>query len=388
MTFQEWYHRAMRVALEEPMHGSGRGGVSTYVRNLIRELPRLAPDWEFFVFAYFFRDYAEKLARLPDPEGYRFSRLVPRWPESVVDRLEWNWGVPLIRSCMRRHRIDLLHAHRIPRKPPKPCVATIHDLFPVVHPEWTSDFLIDQYERILRPGMARVDRVIAVSEHTKKDLIERWRVPEEKIVVTHEGVDRDLFRPLPEAEKTALRKRLGLPERFVLMVGPFDPWCHPGNVPRALARLPLALKDVGVVFAGKGGATRPEVERLTAEEGLSARAVWTGFVPQTELVGLYNLAEALVYPSFYEGFGLPVLEAMACGTPVVTANTSSLPEVAGGAALLVDPTRVDAIADALRRVLDDPSERALRVERGFARAKELSWAETARKTLAVYQSLG
>jgi glycosyltransferase involved in cell wall biosynthesis len=377
----------MRVALEEPMHGAGRGGVSTYVRNLIRELPKADPEGDYFVFAYFFRDYERKLALLPDPAGEGFERLVPRWPESLVDKIEWNLGIPVLKPFLEAKKIDLFHAHRIPRRKPKRCVATIHDLFPVVHPDWTSDFLIDQYDRILKPGIERVDRVIAVSEHTKKDLMEHWRVPEEKIAVTHEGVDRDLFRPLPEAEKKRLREKLGLPERFVLMIGPFDPWCHPGNVPRALARLPEPLWDVGLVFAGKGGQTRKEVERIVLEEGLVDRTVWTGYVPQPELVGLYNLAEALVYPSFYEGFGLPVLEAMSCGTPVVTANTSSLPEVAGDAAILVDPADVDALADAIRRAIDEPSERETLIRKGLERAERMSWAETARKTLDVYRSV-
>jgi len=141
------------------------------------------------------------------------------------------------------------------------------------------------------------------------------------------------------------------------------------------------------VFAGQPGSCAGEVKRLLSQAGLEERAVWTGYVAQSELVALYNRAEVLVYPSFYEGFGLPVLEAMACGTAVITSAVASLPEVAGDAALLVDPDDVDALHDALRRLLVDRSYREGYAQAGLARAKTFTWEQTARKTLAVYEEV-
>jgi len=377
----------MRIAVEEPLHGGGKGGVTVYTRNLIRELARLDPGGEYLLFSYFFRGHSRRLLEMRPRDGSRYGLLIPRWPESLVRRAEWGLGLPVVESYLKLKDVGLFHAHRVPRRKWVPTVVTVHDLFPVVHPEWTSDFLIDMWERILRPGMERVDKVLAVSQNTKKDLVERWSVPEEKIVVTHEGVDREIFRPLAKERSAEMIERFGLPERFVLTIGPFDSWCDPSNIVRAVGRLPKALKDVGLVFAGQPGSCAGEVKRLAAQSGLAERCIWTGYVEQTELVALYNRADVLVYPSFYEGFGLPVLEAMACGTAVVTSDAASLPEVAGDAGLLVDPGDVEALFDALRRLLVDRSYREDLEGRGIERAKAFTWMETARKTLAVYQEV-
>ncbi|MFH1724562.1 MAG: glycosyltransferase family 1 protein [Elusimicrobiota bacterium] len=377
----------MRIAIEEPLHGGGRGGVSVYTRHLIHELSRLDPGDEYHLFAYFFRDYAAKRARLAPPDGARYRLMIPRWPESAVSLFEWRLGLPCIGAYLRLRGVDLLHAHRIPRRRLLPTVTTVYDLFPVVHPEWTTPYLTDLWNSVLKPGMDRVDKVIAISEHTKKDLVERWNVKPERIEVILWGVDRSRFRPLEAPALEVVRSRYGLPARYLLMIGPFDPWCDPANSIRALAALPDSLADTHLVMAGQPGACHDAARRLIEDAGLAGRVRWLGHVPQDDLVGLYNLADALVFASYYEGFGLPVLEAMACGTPVVTSNVTSLPEVAADAALLVAPDDVDGLRDALRRVLDDDALRRTLRDKGLRRAASATWEKTARDTLAVYRSL-
>ncbi|OGR61604.1 MAG: hypothetical protein A2X36_01315 [Elusimicrobia bacterium GWA2_69_24] len=377
----------MRIVIEEPMHNEGRGGVSVYTRSLLSRLAVLAPEDEFVLFSYFFRERERRTARLRPGPGERWTNWTPRVPESLVSRLEWDWGLAPTGRYLRARGGDLFHTQRTPRVKLLPTVVTIHDLFPAVHPEWVSPFTYEQCERILRPGMERVDRVIAVSAHTKQDIVERWGVAPERVTVIHEGVDRGVFHPSTPERIAQVRAAHALPARFVLMVGPFDPWCDPGAVLEAASRLPASLKDVGIVFAGNPGSVGEAVRRRAAELGLTERCRWPGFVPHSDLVAFYGAADALVYPSLYEGFGLPILEAMACGTPVITSDRSSMPEVAGDAAILVDPTDSEAVRAALVAVLDDGGKRADLRERGLARAAQLTWEEAARRTLAVYDSL-
>lgn len=369
------------------MHNGGRGGVSVYTRNLLKHLSVLSPADEFVLFSYFFREHALKAARLRPGPSNRWTNWTLRVPESVVARLEWDWGLAPTGRYLRARGAGLFHTQRTPRTRLLPTVVTIHDLFPAVHPEWVSPFTFEQCEKILRPGMDRVDRVIAVSAHTKGDIVERWGVAPEKVIVIHEGVDQEIYHPSSRERLAQVRAAYDLPARFIIMVGPFDLWCDPKLALEALARLPKSLADVGVVFAGQSGGVGEATQRRVSELGLGARCRWTGFVPRTDLVALYGAAEALVYPSFYEGFGLPILEAMACGTPVITSNRTSLPEVAGDAALLVDPSDVEALRAAMLIVLEDGARRATLRERGLRRAAQLTWEDAAKRTLEVYNSL-
>lgn len=377
----------MRLVLEEPLHGSGRGGVAVYHRRLITLMSEMAPEDDFRLFTYYFGRRAEVEARLAPPPGARWTRLHARWPERLVRRAEWGWGVPLVESYLAAKGADLYHCHRVPVTAKVPLVTTVHDLFTEVHPEWSSDWMKALFAEVVRPGLGRCERVLAISESTKRDLVERWGVAPERVQVILEGVDGGLFKPLPKEALAAVRAQYRLPERFLLMVGPFDPWCDPRYTVEALARLPSHLSSVGLVMAGPRGSLYEETRRRAEELGLGRRLSWIGYVPQADLVAAYNLAQALVFASGYEGFGLPVLEAMSCGTPVVTSRSGALPEVAGGAALLVDYDSPEQLAAAMTQVLDDGAVRATLRERGLRRAAQLPWEKAARETLAVYRSV-
>lgn len=377
----------MRIIIEEPLHGSGRGGVAVYNRRLITLLSQMDPETEYLLFTYYFGRHPDIEARLAPPPDARWKRLHVRAPERLVRRAEWGWKLPLVESYLAARDAALYHCHRIPVTARVPVVTTVHDLFSVVHPEWTSQWMKDLFEEIVRPGLARAERILSISESTKRDLVERWGVAPERVQVIHEGVDGALFKPLPKEALAAVRAQYRLPARFLLMVGPFDPWCDPRWTLEALARLPSHLSDVGLVMAGPRGSLYEDAQRRAAELGLSRRLTWLGYVPQADLVGAYNLAEALMFASGTEGFGLPVLEAMSCGTPVVTSRSGALPEVAGEAALLVDYDSVEQLAAAMTQVLDDGAVRATLREKGLRRAAQLPWEKTARETLAVYRSV-
>ena len=377
----------MKIFIEEPLHGSGRGGVTAYTRRMTSLISAMDPGNDYRLFTYYFGHQPDVEARLAPPPGARWRRHHVRVPERLVRRLEWGWKVPVVESYLKARGAALYHCHRIPATARVPIVTTVHDLFTVVHPEWNSRWMIDLYAQIIRPGLARADRILAVSESTKSSLVERWNVPPERIQVTLEGVDGAVFKPLPKEALAAARAQYRLPERYLMMVGPFDPWCDPRWTLEALARLPAHLGDVGLVMAGPRGSLYEDSVRRAEELGLSRRVKWLGYIPQADLVAAYNGAQALMFASGYEGFGLPVLESMSCGTPVVTSRSGALPEVAGGAALLVDYDSVDQLAAAMTQALDDGAVRADLREKGLRRAAALPWEKTAKETLAVYRSV-
>jgi glycosyltransferase involved in cell wall biosynthesis len=262
-------------------------------------------------------------------------------------------------------------------------VVTLHDLAPSAHPEW------------LPPGPGRwywgrwvgytasfADCVLVPSEATRRDVVGLTRIADGRVRVTPWGVPPDVANGAEPGAAAAARRRYGLPDRYVLYVGTIDRRKDYATLLRALLaidpRLPLVV--AGGIIAG-----RTDFDAMVGALGLRPRLRVLGYVPRADLPGLYAAAGVFVYPSFYEGFGLPVLEAMACGVPVVTYNVCSLPEVAGDAAVLLDPpVSPETLAAALTRVLDDAAFRRDLVARGRARARRFDWRDTARATLEAY----
>jgi glycosyltransferase involved in cell wall biosynthesis len=283
--------------------------------------------------------------------------------------------------------VDLFHAtdHLLPYFRRIKSVFTLHDLIFLFHPE-THKPLNRWFLTLMMPRFLRAaDAVIAVSECTKRDAVRFYGIPEEKITVIYEGVNPRFRLASPEAI-AAVRARYGLPEHFILYVGTIEPRKNLTALLEAFHHL-LATHDLRLVFVGKKGWLYEGFFRRLRELGLEDRVIFTGYVPDEDLPAIYSAADLFVFPSLYEGFGLPVLEAMACGTPVVCSNTSSLPEVAGDAALLVDPADVRALAGAMERVLTDETLRADLQARGLEQARRFSWARAAQETMQVYENV-
>jgi Glycosyltransferase len=240
-------------------------------------------------------------------------------------------------------------------------------------------------------GMKKADKIITISQHTKKDLLEHLMIPPEQIEPVYLGVDPH-FRVIHQNQLTETREKYHLPERFILYVGSEQPRKNFQSVIRAFQSLKNTynLEGIKLVKVGRpqiGEDDRKAIFDLIGELGLAKDVFFMDYVPEEDLPSMYNLADLFVYPSLYEGFGLPPLEAMACGTPVVTSNTSSLPEVVGDAGIMVDPLDVDALADSMHQVLtDDVLHEKLR-NMGIARAREFSWEKTAQKTWQIYEQV-
>lgn len=287
--------------------------------------------------------------------------------------------------------LALLHLphYVVPVAAPCPLVVTIHDIIHLKFPRHLSPAARAYAAVMLRLATRRARRIITVSQHSKRDIVEALGVAPEKVAVIPNGIAADTVRVDDPAALAALRARLGWGGPFLLNVS---------NVRMRHKNLPLLVEAFGTLLRGAhaglrlviaGGAPTPELQALLARR-LGARAgqvLFPGYLTRAELLACYSAAEVFVWPSLYEGFGLPPVEAMACGTPVVSSDASAMPEVLGDAPLYASPHDAGALADAVRRLLDDPAARAERVTKGRAQAARYDWRAHARATLAVYREI-
>jgi glycosyltransferase involved in cell wall biosynthesis len=363
------------------MGESYRGaGINRYIYNLLITLPVVDPNNRYTAFLGE-RRFSTNLAL-----SLRFSRISTVRPEV---RILWEQFVQPF--ALRKEEIDLLHsmAFVTPLVSPCPSVVTIYDLSFALFPEGLKRNK-RLYLSLFTPISARRARlVIAISESTKRDIVRLFGITPEKVEVVYLGICEN-FRPLPEEEVEAFRKKRGLPERFILFVGTIEPRKNLTRLIEAfsllspLSPLPFPFSPLPLVIVGAKGWLYEEVFAKVEELGLEREVIFPGYIPWGELPLWYNAATIFVYPSLYEGFGLPPLEAMACGTPVIASNASSLPEVVGDAGILVSPGDVDGLAEAMKLLLSDETLREDLSRRGLRRAKGFSWEKTAEKTVQVY----
>jgi glycosyltransferase involved in cell wall biosynthesis len=292
---------------------------------------------------------------------------------------------------LRRERPDVFHAphYVLPPAVRCPSVVTIHDCIHLRFPQYMRNRAAYLAARALMWSAARRSHMIlTVSEASKQDIIRFFHVPPEKVVVVHNAID-ERFRNAPADEDVArVRERYQLDHGFVLYVGNIRPHKNLVRLIEAFDRLRKSgFEEIKLLIIGDEISKLPALRRAVHEHKLHKQVRFLGYLPDETLAVLYRLASVFVFPSLYEGFGLPPLEAMACGTPVVTSNVSSLPEVAGDAAILVDPYDVGSIEEGVRRVLTDPVLAATMRAKGILRAREFSWERSVARTRELYCEL-
>ena len=378
----------MRICLDASPAVYGRGGIGRYTLELIRALMALGGGIELTIFY----NRARRGKDATGPHLVPPLEDLPRLTTPLPDK-PWRLSV-LLAHLLRRPQdrllpgVDLFHAtdHVLPCLAGVRTVFTLHDLTfrlcPETHSPANRWYLTLMMGRFLRAAGA----VIAVSECTRQDAVRLYGLEESRVRVIYPGVGPQ-FRPADPGKVASVRRRYGLPERLILYVGTIEPR---KNLP-ALLRAYSALRQRGcehrLAIVGREGWRSHSFWATLRELGLGGELLIPGYVPDADLPALYSAAEVFVFPSLYEGFGLPVLEAMACGTPVVCSAASSLPEAAGEAALLVPAGDATALAAAIERVLADPALRARLREEGLARARRFTWEAAARATLEVYAGL-
>ncbi len=377
----------MRVGLDGKILTLRAGGTGRYAISLTRamlaEAAARRPDLEFVVFT----GPQTSRAVMEEFRG-RCEECFLGAKSSVIRSLT------LVPAALRRLRVDVFHGMDHVGIPlvgrSGKYVVTVHDVIPLILPETFTP----RHRLVVRLALARVrrkaDLVVVPSHAVKRDVVRRVGVHEARVVVTPEGCE-PRFRPVrSEAALREVAVRYGLPPRYVLAVGTLEPRKNLTTLLQVFARL---RRDGGVdpelhlVLAGARGWLDEPIFRTVRSLGLENAVRFPGFIDDDDLPAVYSGAALFAFPSLYEGFGLPLLEAMACGVPVVTSNISSMPEVAGDAAVLVDPRDADGLAAAIARVLRDEALRDRLRGAGLARAREFSWEATARRTLDAYASL-
>lgn len=301
------------------------------------------------------------------------------------------WTHVRLSAEMVVHAPDVLFvpAHVLPLIHPAASVVTVHDLGYLRYPEAHEPAARRYLDWSTRWNGRQAAAVLADSQATKADLMQAYGVREDKIHVVYLGRDASLEQVANPLRLASIRAKYDLAQRYLLYVGTLQPRKNLVRVVQAFSCVASRpeLSDVQLVLAGKKGWLYDALFEQVTREGLAERVIFPGYVPDEELPALLSAATAFVFPSLYEGFGIPVLEAGGCGLPVITSNTSSLPEVAGDAALLVDPHDVDAIAEAMYRIVTDRELAAELTRRGHENVKRFSWEKCARETLAVLESV-
>jgi len=365
----------MRIGIDASPLVGDRGGVGWHTYYLLRGMLAARPKADFVAYL--------RPGSLPPEE-------IKDWPGA--ERLRWvtasKWAM---RGRGAADRLDLYHGtnfrlHTVGRYGG---VVTIHDLWLERFPQYSTKFLgqrLSSYKT--KRTAARARKVVTVSKFSAQELVELFHVPADHVAVIPNGVSED-FSPLRDEQAfAALKQRLGLTDdRFILFVGGADPRKNHRIVLEAASLIPTQLAGYAIVLAGSATHAFGSYERTAASYGLTKRVLCPGRLSQKDLQLLYSRTALFIFPSLYEGFGMPVLEAMACGAPVITSRTTALGEVAGDAAVLVDPGDARELADSMIRILDSEPLRASLRAKGFARAKEYTWSQAALLALELYASL-
>ncbi|MBN1674274.1 MAG: glycosyltransferase family 4 protein [Kiritimatiellae bacterium] len=383
----------MRIGIDARWILRESAGIGVSTRELIANLARLDTENEYVLF---FRDPAllkETLVRAGLERHTLFqTRLVPFGVFSVRGQL----ALPRL---LRNEQLDVFHSpnYMFPllaaprRRPgPLPCLVTLHDVIPLLFPEHSprskKRLFFPVYRFLMHEIARRADTIVTVSETSRRDIIRVLRIPAERegnVVVVPDGVAACFCPAAPAAQAGAAPADR---KRTILYVGRSDPYKNLVGLVEAFARARRACAvALSLRIIGPRDPRYPEPARRAAQLGVSEHVEWTGYLPEPDLVRAYREADLLALPSRYEGFGMPVLEAMACGTPVVCSNGGSLPEVAADAAVRVEADDIDGLANALVEVLTHPAKRDMLIQRGLARAAQFSWESAARRLLAVYQ---
>jgi glycosyltransferase involved in cell wall biosynthesis len=371
----------MKIGIVTDFVDGNLGGIGTYTHNLVQQLNEIDKSNKYYLVHGESKDiqiYKTNEEIFVKKYFFRGSGYIWRY-----------FSAPLKLKSMKQ--LDIVHdtyeIGTLSFKAPFKKIITVHDLSPFLFPDTFSSRAVLLHKLLFSKTLQSVDKIITVSECSKRDLVTYFNVPEDKIKVIFNGVDTK-FKPLNKDEVNEFLKKYNLNFPFILFVGTLEPR---KNLP-ALFKAYYQLKNKNInhklVIAGKKGWKYQDIFETVNKLNLNNDIIFTDYIPENDLPALYNAADVFVYPSIYEGFGLPPLEAMACGTPVVTSNISSLPEVVGNAGITVDPKDIDMLATALYEALTNDSLMKEMTKKGLERAKLFSWKSCAVETLKVYEEIG
>ena len=380
MSFEEKLTGPLRIAIDAHAVGTKLGGNESYASNLVESLAQIDSFNQYTIYITTSEARDRFHGRWPN---FKVRATLPHTP--VI-------RIPLTLSAeLRKNTVDVLHVQfTAPPFCPCPTVVSIHDLSFEHLPGTFKRRSRMQLRLTVRKSARRAARILSLSEHSRRDIIETYGISPHRVTAIPLAAASH-FAPVTDSrELQRVRHTYGIDNDYILSVGSIQPRKNLARLVKAYASLRgefSADKLPKLVLAGKCAWLYDETLRALQETGLRDAVVLTGYVPEADLPALYSGALCFIYPSYFEGFGLPPLEAMKCGAPVIVGNRTSLPEVVGDAALTVDPFDVEAIAAAMKRLISDPELRKQLISKGQQRAGLFDWRETARRTLKVYQEV-
>ncbi len=377
----------MKIGIDISLTIGEKGGVGIYSYHLVKELSKIDYANEYILYPFFYHifhpDY-KKVFRLENPN---FKIHMNDVPKDVIKEMWFNPGQSRKELL---GNVDVLHSTTFcaPSDHNGKLVVTIYDLSFITHPEChIEENRIHCLSGSLDAALY-ADKIIAISNHTKQDIINYLNIPEDRIAVTHLSAGEQ-FRPVKDhfSIKKVLKK-YQISRKYIFSLGSLEPRKNIKSLIEAYLMLPEIIKnEYNLVIGGGTGWLNADIKDKIEKLSMENNIMFIGFVEEDDLPVLYSAAELFAYPSLYEGFGLPVLEAMACGVPVITSDNSSLKEIAEGIGILVDPLNVIDIRDAIVNILKSPQRKEELIEKGLKRAADFSWTRTASETLKVYEDV-
>jgi len=384
----------MKIVIDvSPLTRQKKTGIENYVFNLCKNLPLIDKKNEYILFANSYGHY-QPLQKAIEEIGVKnyqnMSIKISRIPGSILN-IMWKYVHIPSADILTRKEIDVFHVSNRINPPLKKAkiIVTIFDLTPLKYRKYFRKKSIQYFKYYFNEMISKADMFIAISNATKNDILSYDNINEDRVEVIPLAADSD-YRKIEDNNKIKYIKQLyGLQGNYILFLGTLEPRKNIVNLIKSYNILPKDIKrDFLLVISGKKGWYYEEIFRTVRELGLEEKVVFTGYIPEEDKPALMNGAEVFVYPSFYEGFGLPPLEAMACGVPVISSNKSSIPEVIGNAGILINPDNVYELSNAIFQVLSNESLKSQLSEKSVIQAKKFSWEITARKTLEIYNKIG
>ena len=374
----------MRVGINTLFLIPGKhGGTETYLRNLLLNLARIDRENEYIIFAN--RENIESYGIKQD----NFSKVLCNL-SAKNKPLRVIWEQAILPIVARKYKVDVLHAPAYVSPMINSfrfeSVVTIHDMMFYYHPENYPKRQLLYFKHLIPLSARKAKRIIAVSNNTKKDIVKILGIPEKKIIVIQETYGEEFRRELNDNAKKKVKAQYKLPDNYILSVASLNPQ---KNIERLIKAYDILVRSYSsehkLVLVGMWLKHGSRIIQLIKELQLKERIIFTGYIDNEDLPYFYSLADVFVFPSYFEGFGIPPLEAMACGCPVIASKATSIPEVVGNAAVLINPFSVEELSNAIHRVLIDKNMRDNLIAKGFERVKHFSWEKAARETLHVYK---
>jgi len=381
----------MKIGINAHYLQKNGSGITSYLFNLINNLLLIDQKNEYLLIfnnqennLFIDNIYPNLKQKVSSPLNYRLKE------KSLKSQLiKVAWEKLFLVYEIKREKVEIFHdpAFSAPLLGSIPVIVTVHDLAFLRYPHAFTWKTLCYFKAFLKQTLRRADIIISVSESVKKDLLDLYEISANKIVVIHEGTDEYFKKLYNKEDINRIKKKYKISGDYLLSVSAINPR---KNIIRILHAYKILLDkkiDIKLVLVGKKAWLYQNIEKELVKLHLSNKVIFTGHISKEELRILYNGASVFLYPSLYEGFGLPLLEAMACGTPVITSNISSMPEVVGPAGVLVNPLKCEEIAEGIIKLITDKGLRYKKICLGFERVKKFSWKETAKKTLSVYEKL-